>query len=120
MDKILLSGVRLEVLLGVPEAERAVPQTVIADVEFEYDLSPAGLTDDFAKAIDYAAVHETLRRAATIRPYALIESMAEVMAAAVLQQFDVASVRILIRKPAALQARGVDWAGVEIVRRRRA
>jgi 7,8-dihydroneopterin aldolase/epimerase/oxygenase len=118
MDKILLNGVRLEVHLGVPEEERAVPQTVIADVEFELDLRPAGLSDDFAKTADYAEVHQTLRRAATNRPYALIEAMAEAMAAAVLEQFDVESVRVRIRKPAALQSRGVDWAGVEIVRRR--
>ncbi|MBI5280758.1 MAG: dihydroneopterin aldolase [Candidatus Solibacter usitatus] len=119
MDKILLTGVHFEVHAGVPEDERAVPQTVIVDVECERDLRPAGLTDDFAKTTDYAAVHRTLRDAATSRPYALIETLAEVMAAAVLAQFDVESVRVLIRKPAALQAKRVDWAGVEIVRRRR-
>jgi 7,8-dihydroneopterin aldolase/epimerase/oxygenase len=119
MDKIILSGARLEVHLGVSEAERAALQVVVADVELEVDARPAGLSDDFMKTIDYAAVHETVRRTATSRGYALIEAMAEEMAAAVLEEFEVGGVRILIRKPAALQARGVDWAGVEVVRRRR-
>jgi hypothetical protein len=43
--------------------------------------------------------------------------MAEAMAHAVLSAYEIASVRILIRKPKALSAVGVDWAGVEIVRR---
>jgi len=120
MDKIILTGIHLDVHLGVPEEERAVPQTIIADVECEYDLRAAGLSDDFTQTIDYAAIHETLQTAATRRPYALVESMAETMASAVLEQFDVASVRVLIRKPSALEARRVDWAGVEIVRRRHA
>ena len=119
MDKIILNGVRLEVHLGVPEDERAVPQVISADVECEYDTRPAGLSDDLAKAIDYAAMHQAVQRAATRRGYALVESMAEDMASALLEEFEIASVRILIRKPTALGAKGVDWAGVEIVRSRR-
>jgi hypothetical protein len=37
----------------------------------------------------------------------------------VLERYKVESVRVLLRKPGALRGRGVDWAGVEIVRRRR-
>lgn len=118
MDKILLSGIRLEVNLGVPAEERSLPQTVVVDAEFEFDCREAARDDDFTRTIDYSAVHATLRQAATSRPYALVETMAEAMAAAVLAGFEVESVRILIRKPKALSAEGVDWAGVEIVRRK--
>lgn len=118
MDKILLTGVRLEVHLGVPPEERAKVQTIFADIELNYDVSAAGISDDFRKTIDYAAVHETVRRVACGRAFALIEAMAEEMAAAVLAEYPAERVRVAIRKPAALQARGVEWAGVEIVRAR--
>jgi dihydropteroate synthase len=117
-DKILLSGVRLEVHLGVPEEERAGLQTIFADIEMNYDVLAAGLSDDFRKTIDYAAVHDTVQRVACGRPFALIEAMAEEMAAAVLAEYPAARVRVAIRKPEALRARGVEWAGVEIVRSR--
>lgn len=118
MDRILLRGVRLEVKLGVPEEERANPQIIIADIEINCDVSAAGKSDDFRKTVDYAAVHETVRRVACGRPFALVEAMAEEMAAALLRAYPVERVRVLIRKPEALRDRGVDWAGVEIVRKR--
>lgn len=118
MDLILLSGVELTLNLGVPQEERAVPQTISADIELEFDTRAAALSDDFQLTVDYAAVHGLAVRVAASRPFALIESLAGEMAVAILAEFPVTSVRILIRKPQALRAKGVDWAGVEIVRRR--
>lgn len=118
MDRILLTGVRLDVHLGVPLQERAVPQTVIADIECGCDASAAGLSDDFSQTIDYAAVLDAICLAASRRSFSLVEALAESLAAAVLDQFNVASVRVLIRKPSALAAQNVEWAGVEIHRNR--
>ena len=118
MDRILLNGVRLEARLGVGEAERAKPQEVIADLEVEFDTRPAGRADDFRLTVDYAALHEAVRAAAQARPYALVESLAEAMAEAVLRGWPAGEVRIRLKKPGALAERGVEWAGVEIVRRR--
>lgn len=118
MDRIILSGVPLEVRLGVGADERAAGQKVVVDVEIECDTRAAGHADDFRLAVDYAAVQEAVRAAAQARPYALVEAMAEAMAAAVLKHFAVQAVRIRLKKPGALKDRGVEWAGVEIVRRR--
>jgi len=118
MDKILLGGARLEVHLGVPEEERRQAQTVVVDLEMDFDIRAAAAADDFRLTVDYAAVHETLRRVASERPYALVECLAERLAAAVLDGFPVRSVRVRVKKPAALASRGVEFAGVEIVRER--
>lgn len=118
MDKILLNGVHLSVHLGVPPAERSLLQEIVLDVEMEFDTRPAGESDVFAQTVDYSAVHSTIRRVATEQPYSLVECMAERIAAAVLAEFPIESIRVLLKKPAALRARNVDCAAVEIVRRR--
>lgn len=118
-DRIHLHGVHLECRLGVPDAERAQPQGIVVDVEMTFDTARAGRSDRFEDTIDYAAVRDALAEVAARRPYVLIESLAESMAEAVLAGFPVEAVRILVRKPRALAHLGVDWPGVEIVRRRR-
>lgn len=118
MDLIHLNGIELTLHLGVPLEERAVPQTISADIALEFDTRAAGATDDFQLTVDYAAVHAIAVRVAASRPFALVESLAAEIAAAVLAACPVQSVRILIRKPQALRAKGVAWAGVEIVRHR--
>jgi dihydroneopterin aldolase len=118
-DKILLSGVRLDCHIGVPEEERAKTQELIVDIELGVDLRGAWASDRFEDTVDYAAVRDVIARVAGQRPYALVETLAESMAAAVLSEFaKVESVRVLVRKPAALAHLRVDWPGVELVRTR--
>lgn len=118
MDHILLHDISLTVYLGVPVAERGRTQEVFLDLTLGCDTSVAGRSDDFHDAIDYSAVLRTIHRVAADRPYVLIESMVESFAAAILAEFPVAEVQLRLRKPAALKAEGVGYAGVEIVRRR--
>ena len=118
-DKILLSGVHLVCHIGVPDEERAQAQGLILDLEMGVDLRRAGASDRFEDTVDYAAVREVMERVAGQRPYSLVEALAESLAAAVLEEFaTVESVRVLVRKPAALAHLRVEWPGVEIVRTR--
>lgn len=118
MDYILLHDVSLAVHLGVPVAERGRTQEVFLDVDLGCDTRPAGLSDDFHQTIDYSAVLLTVHRVAASRPYALIESMVEHIASAILGEYPVQEVRLCLRKPAALRDKGVGYAAVQIVRRR--
>jgi len=118
-DKILLHGVHLDCHIGVPAEERADPQELIADLEMAIDIRRAAASDRFEDTVDYAAVRDTMARVAASRPFALVESLAESLAAAVLHEFAlVENVRVLVRKPAALARLRVDWPGVEIIRTR--
>lgn len=119
MDKIIVSGAHFSVHVGVPPHERNIAQEVVLDIEVEYDVRRAAESDHFGDTVDYASIHAAARDAVTARPYSLVETMAESVAQAVLERHNVESVRVLIRKPGALRDRGVDWAGVEIVRERR-
>ena len=91
---------------------------MIADVTVETDIRAAAANDDIAAAVDYAALLDAMREIAGEREYALIETLVESMATRILAEFPVASVRILLKKPAALRERGVGAAAVEILRER--
>lgn len=117
-DTIQLRGVRVMAHVGVPDDERAAPQRLVVDVDLLFDIRPAAAADDFTLTIDYAAVRATLQSIAEAQPYRLIETIAERMAEALLAEFPASRVRMLVKKPAALHAFGVDYPAVEIVRQR--
>ena len=118
MDKVILHGARLEARIGVTEEERARPQELVIDLELETDTREAARTDDLGSSVDYAAVWRCMAETAGRQPYALVETLAERIAAALLAGFPVRAVRVRVRKPGALRTEGVEWAGVEIERRR--
>jgi dihydroneopterin aldolase len=99
------------------EAERAQPFEV--DVVVELDLAPAGSTDDLARTVDYGAVFAAARAVVEGPHVALIETLAERIAAAVLAGGPpVVAVTVRVRKPEAPLPGALAWAGVEIRRSR--
>ena len=118
MDKIIVSQARLAARIGVTEEERSREQELVVDVELLADTRESARTDDLRHSIDYAAVHAALAETARAAPVALVEALAQRMADALLERFPAREVRVLVRKPGALQAQGAAWAGVEITRRR--
>ncbi|MBE7545043.1 MAG: dihydroneopterin aldolase [Solibacteraceae bacterium] len=117
MDVIQLRGARVMARVGVPEEERAVAQELVVDVDLDWDIRAAAAADDFELTLDYAAVRAVVERVAGARAYRLIETIGGV-AAAVLAEFGTPRVRVLVKKPAALRAVGVEYPAVEIERRR--
>ncbi|MBI4061729.1 MAG: dihydroneopterin aldolase [Elusimicrobia bacterium] len=103
-DMIWLRGVECRVKVGVPAAERARRQRVLVDVGLETDCRPAAARDDFRLAVDYWAVEKLVRSTAEAGERALIETLAERLAAAVLKAqpgADAVSVRVS-KAPAAM------------------
>jgi len=97
-DEIQIIGIDLPVHIGVPDAERATPQTVQADVIMQVPCPFEDLRDDLASTIDYQAVAIRLRNLATEKPRKLIETLAAEMATCVLREFGAAAVTVEIRK----------------------
>ncbi len=119
MDRIIVHSIPLDARLGVTEEERAREQEVAIDVELGLDLAPAAKTDALERSVDYDEVCDVVAATVRGRSWSLIETMAEACAGAVLEAWPVVQeVRIQIRKPGALRARGVPYAAVEVVRRR--
>jgi 7,8-dihydroneopterin aldolase/epimerase/oxygenase len=99
------------------EAERAQPFEV--DVVLELDLAPAGSRDDLAATVDYGTVFAAARDVVEGTHVALVETLAERIAGAVLAAHPaVEAVTVRVRKPDAPLPGAFAWAGVEIRRTR--
>lgn len=115
-DRVLVEGLQVDALVGVYAHERHAAQPLLLDIELAYDNARACARDDVADTVDYAAVCEAVRRCIALHEPQLLETIAEALAAHLLQAFDTPRVRIRIRKPLAAQALGAASVGIEIVR----
>ena len=97
-DEIIIRGLKLPVLIGVPEAERSRPQTVEADVVMRLPARCEETGDEVARTIDDQAAAERIREVASSRPRKLIETLAADIAACVIGEFHAASAVVEIRK----------------------
>ena len=112
-DILSLHELAVECRLGVSERERRHPQTVWLDVELTINAARAAARDDVRDAVDYAALVERLRALAVGRPFRLMETLAEAVAAAVLEASGSPRVRVRVRKRA---LEGLGYAAIEIER----
>ncbi|MBS7458051.1 dihydroneopterin aldolase [Coralloluteibacterium stylophorae] len=115
-DRVYIQGLALSTVIGVHAWERARPQALHVDVEFECDNRIPAASDAVADALDYAAVADLLHRLAGERRDALLETFAEACAGALHQAFGPRRLRLRIHKPLAAAALGCERVGVEIVR----
>ena len=117
MDRILISRARLPAYIGVSEEERAQSQELVFDITLTCDLREAGQDDDLSKTICYAAVVQQIKTILT-QPFHLIEAVAETVAAEVLAGFPVDSITVRVAKPGAFLDKFIEYAAVEITRKR--
>ena len=98
-DQVWLLGVACRCRVGVPAAERARRQKILLDVGLEVDAARAAARDDFREAADYQAVEKAARAEAESGARALLETLAERVAASVLRaQPLVSAVTVRARK----------------------
>ena len=119
-DRILLEGMVFHGRHGTLPAERELGQPFMVDVELRLDLRPAGLSDDLAKTVDYGEVHRRTREIVEGEPVNLTETVAERIAAAILEEHPLAeAVRVKVAKPhVRLGDTVLTGSAVEILRRR--
>src|SRR5437879_5550415 len=102
-DQVWLMGVECRCRVGVPAEERARRQKILLDIGLEVDAARASARDDFRQAADYSAVEKTARASAERGERALVETLAEGVAAAVLKSQPLASaVTVRARKSPAV------------------
>jgi dihydroneopterin aldolase len=113
VDTIFISDFRLEILIGVYEWERRVPQTVQLDLEIA--LPPREKRSDrIGDTIDYAKVVSRIEQSLDDNRFLLVEALAEHIAQLVLTEFGAPWIRTSVTKLGALK--GVKRLGVTIER----
>lgn len=114
MDTIFISELKVQTKLGVPAWERILPQTIILDIEFGYDLSKACQSDAIADTVDYGAVVGRIRETLSQNNFQLVEALAEHICQLIFSEFGALSVKVKVAKPAILP--GLKALGVMIER----
>jgi len=108
MDIVFIRELRANTVIGVYDWEREVRQTVVLDLEMASDNRRAATSDEITDAINYAAVSSRLLAFIEGSQFQLIETMAEQVAAIVLEEFRVPWLRLRLCKPGAVaQAKDV-------------
>jgi 7,8-dihydroneopterin aldolase/epimerase/oxygenase len=99
-DRISLLGLRAFGRHGVLDHERRDGQEFVVDAVLWLDTRPAAAADDLSLTIDYAAVAGRVAAIVSGEPVALIETLADRLAAACLSADDaVREVEITVHKP---------------------
>jgi len=98
LDWLRLARIQAYGHLGVTQKERDLGQRIEADVELAYAPSPRRRPDVLDDAMDYEEVHRLVRAQIEMSRCRLIETLAEELALALIQEFDAPRVRVRLRK----------------------
>lgn len=103
MDTIFLRDLRIRTIVGIWEWERRLPQVVSIDLDMAADIRRAAATDDIKDTLDYKAVSRRIKAFVADSRFNLIETMAEQIAAIIIDEFGVPWVRVAVHKPWAIR-----------------
>ncbi len=117
-DRISLRGLRAFGRHGVLPSERANGQEFIVDVVLWLDTRPAAAADDLSLTVDYGHLADRLAEITAGQPVALIETLAERLAAECLSDQRVSQAEVTVHKPDAPVRPPLRDVTVTIVRRR--
>ena len=101
LDRIALTGIGATGHHGVHQFERDEGQPFLADVVLHLDTRRAAAGDDLTRTIDYGVVARRVHAVLAGEPVALIETVAERIAATVLADPGVHTVDVTVHKPQA-------------------
>ena len=99
LDRISIAGLRVRGYHGVLAEERVSGQDFIVDALLWLDTAPAAASDDLRLTADYGALAGRLADIVAGPPVALIETLAERLAAACLADPVVREAEVTVHKP---------------------
>jgi dihydroneopterin aldolase len=119
-DQLLLEGMVFYGYHGVHDEERRLGQRFVVDLEATCDLRAAAISDDIARTVSYSDLYQITKTVVEGPARALIESVAEAIAAEVLEQIPaITGIVVTLRKPEApIKGSVLRNAGVRIRRER--
>ena len=116
MDCIVIRDLRIDALIGFHKRERFAPQTLTFDLEIGISNMAVFKSDRVADCIDYDKVAARVREIATGQHHNLVETLADKVAAAILDEFGASAVKVSVAKVGVMK--GATYVGASIERRR--
>ena len=98
-DEIALTGLTVFGYHGVFDHERAEGQEFTIDVRLRLSLAPAAASDDVLDTVHYGELAERVAAIVAGEPLNLIETLAERIAVAALEDARVESTSVTVHKP---------------------
>jgi len=107
MDKIFLNDLQIDTIIGIYDWERETLQTLSFDLEMDWDIAKAAKSDNIADTLDYGAIATTIVSFVEASRYQLIETLAEDLAALLLQTYPIPKLKLILSKPVALHGQNI-------------
>ena len=115
MDKIFLSALTTECIVGIWDWERRVKQRIVLDIEMATDIRKAAASDHIDDTLDYKKVAKRVLGFVEASEYQLVETLTEHIARLIVTEFKVSWVHVRLNKQGAI--RGARDVGIDIERR---
>lgn len=116
MDSINVTDLRVKSHIGATEDERAKPQLLSVNLQIATDMRRAGTSDDLSDTVDYATVIGEVEQLIARSRCALLEHLAENIAAHIAAIPGVNGVTVEVAKDAPPIEQEVGCVGVRIER----
>jgi len=102
MDRIFITGLTINTIVGIYDWERTTRQRVILDLEMSTDITEAASSESIEHALNYKTLSDTLVEFIEASEFQLVETMAERICEIIRQDFGVQWVKLTLHKPDAL------------------
>lgn len=111
MDRLTIQELAVNARLGVPDAERARPQTITLTIEMRGDFDDACRNDDIRSTVDYFQLSQAVRQFCAEGEWRLVEKLAHDVAGLVLTSggVRVLEVAVELRKYIIAEARHISF-----------
>ena len=103
MDRIFITALSVDAIIGIYDWEREVRQRVEIDLELAVDVSKAAQSDAIEDTLNYKSVAKRVLAFVQESRFRLVEALAAKVAELVLAEFPVARVRVTVHKPGAIR-----------------
>jgi dihydroneopterin aldolase len=103
LDRIFLTALSVEAIIGIYDWEREVRQRVEIDLEMWVDLSAAAESDAIEDTLNYKSIAKRILGFVQESRFRLVEALAGEIARIVLAEFPVGRVRVTVHKPGAVR-----------------
>ncbi|MCZ6617900.1 MAG: dihydroneopterin aldolase [Gammaproteobacteria bacterium] len=113
-DSLFIQNLAVETFIGIHPWERTTPQNVLISLELETKTATAAAHDDIGNALNYEVLAQRVTEFVAQAEFQLIETLAEGIAALVLDDLPVTRISVEVRKPGAIA--NAETVGVRIQR----